>query len=79
MANCYLCGQRNADYRRTVNTGSSVGTYYGKRSTSTSTRKYYGLRSLCDKCASEVDLGRAKSRLISAIIITIILLFILFR
>jgi hypothetical protein len=77
MASCYLCGDRNADYRRNVNTGSSYGTYYGKRSTSSSTRVYFGIRSVCEDCASRVDLGRARLRLIGAIALAVLLIVIL--
>ena len=77
MASCYLCGNRNADYRRNVNTGASYGIYSGRRSTSSSTRAYFGLRSVCESCASRIDLSRARFRLFGAITIGIILLIIL--
>ena len=77
MASCYLCGDRNADYRRNVSTGSSYGAYYGRKSVSSSTRVYFGTRSVCEDCASRVDLGRARGRLIGAIVIGIILIVIL--
>ncbi len=77
MASCYLCGDRNADYRRNVSTGSSYGIYNGSKSTSSSTRVYFGIRSVCEDCAARVDLGRARGRLIGAIAMGIILLVIL--
>lgn len=77
MANCYLCGNGNANYRRTVSTGTSYGIYSGRRSTSSSTRVYFGLRSVCEDCASKIDLGRARLRVVGAIVLGIILFTIL--
>lgn len=64
MASCYQCGRSGASYRRDVVTGRSNTTYYGKRSTSYSTRTNTGLRTVCEDCAFSID----KSRLILSII-----------
>lgn len=63
MASCYHCGRSGADYRRNVVTGQSRSTYYGKRSTSYSTRTNTGLRTVCEDCAFSID----KARLIQSI------------
>lgn len=79
MATCYLCGRAGADFRRTVETGRSHGYYYGKRSTSYSTRTYTGLRTVCEDCAFDIDKGRLMAsiagRWIIAIILTILIVY----
>ena len=56
MRHCFKCDQTidGQGYRRTVKTGQSNRTYYGKRiSTSSSTSR--GLRLLCSECARSHD------------------------
>ena len=76
MASCYNCGVNGSDFRRTVNTGSSFGTYYGKR-TSYSTRNYYSKRTLCEECAFQHDKGIINSGIIGRWICAIILIFLI--
>lgn len=57
MASCYICGQyigRNEGYRRRIKTGDSLGFSFGRRIVP-STRTYYGVRTLCQNCATESD------------------------
>lgn len=76
MASCYHCGRSGSSHRRTVGTGRSFGTYYGKN-VSYSTRNYYGTRSLCEKCAFDNDKAIIKSGIIGRWIITLILSFLI--
>jgi hypothetical protein len=73
MASCYHCGRGGADYRRNVVTGRSNTTYYGKRSTSFSTRTNSGLRTVCENCAFDIDKGRLVSSIIGLWILNIVL------
>lgn len=58
MANCYHCGIGGSSYRRYVHTGNSFGNWVSKRSYGSSSRSYYGLRTLCENCAARVDKWR---------------------
>ena len=55
MATCYRCGAPNADYRRNTFVGSSTGNWWSKRSYGSSSRTYYGLKSVCGRCAKSID------------------------
>lgn len=55
MASCYICGDSGASYRRTVTTGKSFGSFWSKRSYGSSTRTYYGTRTVCESCAASID------------------------
>ena len=77
MATCYYCGSSNADYRRTVETGTSKSTYYGKKSTSFSTRTNSGIRSLCYSCAKGLDISRSKSNFMVLFVVAIIEIYYL--
>lgn len=77
MASCYHCGAYGADYRRTVNTGNSVGAVYGKR-TSMYTSSHYSKRSLCMKCAFESDRSSLVTSITILWVIAIGLLFAIF-
>ena len=57
MVGCYICGTQGADYRRTVYTGHSVGSWFGRRSSGMSTRTHYGPRTVCEGCAAQMDKG----------------------
>lgn len=65
MASCYHCGIGGSFYRREVITGRSTTSYYGKNSSSRSTRTSHGLRSLCENCAYKLD----RSNLIGNIVL----------
>lgn len=55
MASCYCCGTSGATYRRNVRTGTSYGSWTSTRSYGASSRNHYGLRSVCEKCAAQID------------------------
>ncbi len=55
MANCYCCGRSGANFRRNVSTGSSFGSWGSSRSVGSSSRTYYGLRTVCEPCAARID------------------------
>lgn len=73
MAACYHCARKGADFRRNVVTGQSTGVYYGKRSTSSSTRVNTGLRTLCEECAFFVDRGQLVQDIVVLWILVIVL------
>ena len=58
MATCHKCGAPNANYRRTTYTGYSTGSWLGKNSYGSSSRRYYGVRSVCEDCANSIDRWR---------------------
>ena len=74
MASCYHCGRGGVDYRRNVVTGRSNSTYYGKRSTSYSTRTNTGLRSVCESCAFDIDKGRLVRNIVALWFLNVILI-----
>ena len=55
MATCFQCGEPKSDYRRTVYTGYSTGSWVSKRSYGSSTRTSYGVRTVCKNCAGQID------------------------
>ena len=59
MANCYRCGayisSQEQHYRRTVHTGSSVGSFLFGRRLGGSYRNYYSQRTVCESCARSID------------------------
>ena len=59
MASCYYCGKPKSDYRRNVSTGYSIGSWVSKRNFGSSSRTYYGLRTVCENCAADIDKARA--------------------
>jgi hypothetical protein len=73
MASCYHCGRAGADFRRNVVTGRSQSTYYGKQSTTYSTRTNTGLRTVCEDCAFAIDKARLVQRIIGLWLVTIVL------
>lgn len=79
MASCYHCGTGGASYRRNVNTGTSFGSWVSKRSYGSSSRSYYGLRSLCENCAARVDKWRHIKWTFIYIVIGIIMLYNIFN
>lgn len=79
MASCYLCGSSGAQYRRTVHTGSSYGITWGKKSSSRSSRQYYGLRTVCEDCAARVDKMNAIFTTLFLIAIAVILLLVILK
>lgn len=62
MATCYICGKSHAEYRRSVYTGNSnrVGISSGGR-IHTSTTAHYGLRTVCARCALDIDYRKRKN------------------
>lgn len=78
MAACYNCGLSGASYRRVVNTGYSIGSYSGKR-TSYSTRSYYGKRSLCEDCAYSHDRSGIIAGIVLRWIVVIILTYLIYH
>ncbi len=77
MASCYLCGRSGSEYRRTVHTGHSFGTFVSKRSYGSSSRNYYGLRTVCENCAASIDKWKAiKTTLFLAGLALVLLYFI---
>ncbi len=78
MVSCYKCGESGANYRRNVVTGTSSGTYYGKR-TSYSSRTYRGTRSLCEECAFQLDRANIISVIVICWITALILIYLIVR
>lgn len=63
MARCYICDSPNANFRRTVHTGTSYGRSINSRGTSySSARVYYGKRAVCTKCAFKIDYNTQKQK-----------------
>lgn len=79
MASCYHCGEKGADYRRSVNTGSSVGIWSSRRSSGTSTRAHYGLRTVCECCAASIDKSNLISTIVFQSIAIIVMLYFLLK
>lgn len=77
MASCYQCGRSGADYRRNVVTGRSNTTYFGKRSTSYSTRTNTGLRTVCESCAFNIDKGHLIGRILGLWLLNIVLVILI--
>ena len=62
MATCYICGKSHAEYRRTVQTGNSNRVGVSSRGRmSTFTTAHYGVRTVCAKCALEIDYKNKKN------------------
>jgi hypothetical protein len=59
MASCYHCGRNGASYRRKVQTGQSQTSWTSKKSYGSSSRTYYGLRTVCEDCAISIDTTNA--------------------
>jgi uncharacterized protein YgiM (DUF1202 family) len=59
MAHCFRCGSyldpKQDQHRRRVYTGSSSGSWWSRRSSGTSIRRYRGYRTLCALCATRHD------------------------
>lgn len=61
MATCYICGKSHAEYRRTVNTGTSNRAGVTSRGRSSySTTVHYGMRTVCANCALNIDYNNKK-------------------
>ena len=71
MATCYRCGASNANYRRTTNTGFSNGNWSSKNSYGSSSRTYYGTRSVCADCAKIIDTWNIIKIVLAVIIIIV--------
>lgn len=77
MASCYHCGSSGSNYRRWVKTGFSSGFWVSKRSSGSSSRNYYGLRTLCERCAANNDKWRAIKTTVFLIISAAFLLYLI--
>lgn len=56
MANCYICGKPNVNYKRNVHTGNSYRTTLSMRGNAyLSQSAHYGTRTVCAKCALNID------------------------
>jgi Bacterial SH3 domain len=73
MANCYRCGAPNANYRRNTFTGESKTSWTSKSSYGSGSRTYYGMRSVCEDCANEID-HQGRMRVIRFVITVAIIL-----
>jgi hypothetical protein len=79
MASCYHCGRAGANYRRTVTTGRSNTTYYGKKSTTFSSRTNSGLRTVCENCAADIDKSRYVLTTVFLVISGFVMLYFIFK
>lgn len=63
MINCYVCGAaiRRNGARREVYLGRFGGVRLG-RSLSVTSGKRYGIRTVCDNCAMEIDDAKARRK-----------------
>lgn len=75
MASCYHCGKSGANYRRNIMTGYSTGSWVSKRSYGTSSRNYYGLRTVCENCAARIDKRNAIKTTVVLVLVAICLLY----
>lgn len=75
MATCYKCGASNANYRRTTSTGYSSGNWFSKNSYGSSSRTYYGTRSVCKECAESIDTWNT----IKIVLVVIVVIALMFR
>ncbi|MBB6130147.1 hypothetical protein HDF22_004286 [Mucilaginibacter lappiensis] len=76
-ASCYKCGQNGANYRRTVQTGYAQTYYYNSKRNTSSTRTYFGVRSICEGCAYSHDKSKAIRFLLIQILILVGLTYLL--
>src|ERR1700687_2206154 len=64
MAECYNCGTavpRGQGYRREVYTGHSSRIYWGRR-VSGSGGSRFGVRTVCGRCAGNIDKRKSRNR-----------------
>jgi hypothetical protein len=64
MAECYRCGDavsRGQGYRREVYTGHSSRIYWGRR-VSASSGSRFGVRTVCSRCAGNIDQRKSRNR-----------------
>ena len=69
MATCYCCGRSGANRRRSVSTGSSHGSWSGTRSFGSSSRSYYGVRTVCNVCSDRIDRRKRNGRIVLFLVI----------
>lgn len=56
MANCYICGKPNVNYKREVHTGNSYRTTFSMKGNAyLSQSAHFGSRVVCAKCALNID------------------------
>jgi hypothetical protein len=77
MKSCYNCASSPANYTGYVQTGYSISNSFGKKTTSSSVRTYYGRKSFCESCAASMAENSAKSSAAFAILVFCILLIYL--
>lgn len=78
MGTCYICGKQHVDYRRNVEVGQSLHQSVSSKGTiRTSGGSYYGTRTVCAKCALDIDYKRKKSAPNAFSVFGRIILFIL--
>lgn len=64
MGTCYICGKPHVNYRRTVTVGNSTRySISSKGRSSTSYGLYYGTRTVCAKCALDIDYSNQKNKI----------------
>lgn len=74
MGTCYICGKEHVDYRRTVFVGNSSRVNFSSRGrVSHSVSSYYGQRTVCAKCALNVDYKNKKQNIVGSIFLGIFL------
>ena len=76
MATCYRCGAPNATYRREVYIGHSNRIYFGRR-ISSSRSSSYGIRSVCQNCATEIDKQSSTMTIIIVCVVIVIILYLI--
>lgn len=78
MANCYCCGRSGANFRRNVTTGSSFGSWGSSRSVGSSSRTYYGLRTVCEFCAFKIDRRKRNVRIVLLLVLATVVGYFLY-
>ncbi len=77
MGTCYICGKQHVDYRRTVYTGNSYRTGISSRgSIHSSVASHTGVRTVCARCAFNIDYEAHKSEGAWGPILGVLLIFI---
>jgi uncharacterized protein (DUF983 family) len=79
MGTCYICGKQHVNYRRTVTVGNSTRySISSKGRSSTSYGLYYGTRTVCAKCALDIDYSNQKNKINIYSGISIVAFFLVF-
>ncbi len=75
MASCYICNASYANQRREIYTGQSRRINFGKRITFGKSN-HYGMRTVCNSCAKEMDFSRNLKVVFWQILIILFLLYV---